>query len=247
MGDICNWCNWIVYHAKHIFSSKKREGYGKYVYTDGSVYEGEWFNDKKEGMGKYTYKDGTVYEGEWLDDVKHGTGKCVYNLGNIYEGEFKNGYIHGKGKMFSNEKVYNAYKCEEYLHSDDDGEIYEGNFMYNKMAGTGTYRLNNVTFDVVFEDNSFTHNSMKSLKPAKVFFDMIAVKFDATCPISIIGDDGEGLIFQLSNGKYYSFQSVFKINCKETTHVNTVQDFIKIQFIRTIMKKYEKYVLVTDF
>ena len=32
-------------------------GYGQYVRSDGSIYEGEWINDKRNGFGKEKYID----------------------------------------------------------------------------------------------------------------------------------------------------------------------------------------------
>ena len=41
---------------------------GKYFYSNGDMYDGEWSNDKKNGIGKYTLNDGSEIEGEWKDD-----------------------------------------------------------------------------------------------------------------------------------------------------------------------------------
>ncbi len=49
-------------------------GNGKYVWQNGSTYEGQWKNGKREGLGKYHYSNGSVYEGQWLNDKKNGTG-----------------------------------------------------------------------------------------------------------------------------------------------------------------------------
>ena len=46
----------------------KFEGKGKYYYSNGDMYDGEWSNDKKNGMGKYVLNDGSEIEGEWKDD-----------------------------------------------------------------------------------------------------------------------------------------------------------------------------------
>ena len=45
----------------------KREGFGKYYYTNGDYYEGQWKNGYKHGKGKVFYENGTIkYEGEWI-------------------------------------------------------------------------------------------------------------------------------------------------------------------------------------
>ena len=36
-------------------------GYGKWVYTDKTTYEGEWVSTKKEGQGVETWPNGYIY------------------------------------------------------------------------------------------------------------------------------------------------------------------------------------------
>jgi hypothetical protein len=43
----------------------KRHGKGKYIYADGSKYEGEWRYDKMNGKGIHTLCDGSIYDGFW--------------------------------------------------------------------------------------------------------------------------------------------------------------------------------------
>ena len=66
-----------------------RDGHGKYIYTDGTVYEGNWKNDKKHGKGKIIYSDGEVYEGEWKNGKMDGKGKYTYSNGEVQEGLWK--------------------------------------------------------------------------------------------------------------------------------------------------------------
>ena len=35
----------------------------------------------KQGRGKYYYSNGNIYEGDWLDDMKNGYGKMYYSNG----------------------------------------------------------------------------------------------------------------------------------------------------------------------
>ena len=46
-------------------------------------------DDKRHGEGKYTYSNGDIYEGEWKDNRRNGNGKLILGNGNIIEGEFK--------------------------------------------------------------------------------------------------------------------------------------------------------------
>ena len=43
-------------------------GYGRVIYADGDMYEGEWKDDKAQGKGIYIHADGAKYEGEWVED-----------------------------------------------------------------------------------------------------------------------------------------------------------------------------------
>ena len=56
------------------------------------------------GYGKYTYSNGQIYEGNYKDGVKEGLGKLIYPNNKIYEGEFKNGKPQGEGTIIDNGK-----------------------------------------------------------------------------------------------------------------------------------------------
>ena len=56
-----------------------RQGKGKYVSkSSGGVYDGEYKNDKKDGSGKYVWSNGDWYEGEWKQGLRHGQGVYVW-------------------------------------------------------------------------------------------------------------------------------------------------------------------------
>jgi hypothetical protein len=40
-------------------------GKGKYIFSNGDYYEGDFFNGNFEGKGKMTKSNGSYYEGEW--------------------------------------------------------------------------------------------------------------------------------------------------------------------------------------
>ena len=115
-----------------------KNGYGKLHFRDGGFYDGEWKDNRMNGYGKLHYENGQIaYDGYWIKDEFNGQGrvfndrpekiKGAYNyydftnLGDkwiFYEGKFKNDSKHGKGKI----KLTN-------------GEIFEGNFIYDTMEG----------------------------------------------------------------------------------------------------------------
>ncbi len=59
----------------------ERHGKGKYIYSDGSYYYGDWYKNKMFGNGVLYYSDGNVeYDGEWKDDLFEGKG-IIYGKG----------------------------------------------------------------------------------------------------------------------------------------------------------------------
>ena len=47
-----------------------RHGSGRFQFSTGEVYEGEYKQDLRHGKGKSTMPDGSVYEGEFVDDYR---------------------------------------------------------------------------------------------------------------------------------------------------------------------------------
>ena len=125
-----------------------RHGTGTMQYDDGGWYTGQWDNGQKVGVGvgKIVYSNGSVYEGEFLDGQCHGTGKITYSTSAVYEGGFKNGELHGQGTYSnangatysggwdSGEKSGKGIGKEFYDNGYYDGEFYDG-----KRHGQGTY------------------------------------------------------------------------------------------------------------
>ena len=55
-------------------------GYGKFTYLDGNIYEGNLNNGILDGIGKIIYKsDGSVIECNWQNNYKHGHGIMKVN------------------------------------------------------------------------------------------------------------------------------------------------------------------------
>jgi len=67
------------------------EGLGKYTYSDGSRYIGEFKNGKKDGRGTYTFPSGKKYVGEWKEGKRNGQGTSTSLLRGKYEGVWKDG------------------------------------------------------------------------------------------------------------------------------------------------------------
>ena len=39
------------------------------MWSNGSLYEGQFLNNLRHGIGKMKWKDGTTYEGEWFNGI----------------------------------------------------------------------------------------------------------------------------------------------------------------------------------
>ena len=72
-------------------------GFGKWVYTDKTTYEGEWVGTKKNGQGVETWPNGYIYKGEFKNSEWSGVGVLTFPDGSTYEGEWAKGFMNGKG------------------------------------------------------------------------------------------------------------------------------------------------------
>ena len=46
--------------------------------SSGGTYDGQYKDDKKEGKGKYVWSNGDWYEVEWKSGLRHGQGVYVW-------------------------------------------------------------------------------------------------------------------------------------------------------------------------
>ena len=68
-------------------------GFGKWVYTDKTTYEGEWVGTKKNGQGVETWPNGYIYKGEWAKGFMNGKGTFTWADGTQKSGNWKNGKL----------------------------------------------------------------------------------------------------------------------------------------------------------
>lgn len=61
-------------------------GWKRRIYTNQSVYVGEFSGDNREGKGFYLFESGDAYCGGWKHNKMHGFGKYLYRNGELYEG-----------------------------------------------------------------------------------------------------------------------------------------------------------------
>lgn len=138
----------------------RRNGFGRYLYTDGTVYAGEWAEGKKSGKGKLRDPKGNEYVGMFSDNKMSGRGRYTYAIVSeggdysadgqtIFEGVWKDDQREGQGRFFFGtgdvlEVQYSKGKVQpsaKYYYVN--GALYEGGFVDFKKSGTGKYTFVN--------------------------------------------------------------------------------------------------------
>lgn len=79
--------------------SGQPHGYGRRVFEDGGIYDGEWVHGKEEGLGRYTWTWGDEYTGGWKAGQKCGYAIHVYADGGRFEGEMRDDKRNGFGRF----------------------------------------------------------------------------------------------------------------------------------------------------
>ena len=67
-------CNGIVRRRDGTYVGQlkdgKMNGNGKFIWNDGSFYDGEFKNNKRHGIGNSKDKNGNIEVAKWVDDNK---------------------------------------------------------------------------------------------------------------------------------------------------------------------------------
>ena len=210
-----------IYNGE-IDESGKKNGFGKYFYSSGDIYEGNWTNDKQDGSGKLSLKDGAEVEGKWKEGElsndknniiiydngkyvgtlenghRNGMGIFYYANGDVYDGEWQNDEKRGKGTYrYSDGEVYtgqwfNGNKHGQGKYDIPNGSYYDGNWENDKRDGHGIY---------VYSDGSKYQGNWKDNKRSG-YGELLG---DDTRYEGEWRDDkinGKGELF-LPNGQYY--------------------------------------------
>ncbi len=141
------------------FANGKINGYGRLVFSDGRVYEGEWKNHYRSGKGVMHFPKGDEYKGNFKKSKFFGYGTMKYSNGDVYQGTWKEDYPNGKGVMaYHNGDRYEGEFRAGRLHGDGtmkyaNGEKYVGKWKANKKEGKGTFYMTNGEVIVGFWGN----------------------------------------------------------------------------------------------
>ena len=151
--------------------------FGKFYYSDGSVYSGDSKNLLKDGQGTLTFEDGSVYVGTFSEGKYHGGGTYTGSDGSSYVGEYKNGLFDGYGTLKA-----------------ADGSVYTGEFSQGEKSGKGEIKYSNG--DLFYGD---FENDMRSYGVYRwVNGESIEGKFENNLPVS-----DEKIIYTDSTGDTY--------------------------------------------
>ena len=133
--------------------------------SDGTTYDGSWFEDKKEGdavvskpdgsslrakysggeiqtVHSFTDPDGTVFTGTFQNGRLHGKGEAKLPNGDSYKGEFRSGKRSGYGTMTYNHlsTIILATATDSSTEQPPDSGTYEGYWKANRRQGQGTMK-----------------------------------------------------------------------------------------------------------
>ena len=115
----------------------KPHGWGRKLYKDGYIYEGEWKNGIRNGFCKFIWVDGNYYQGDFKDSTMHGFGTMTWNDGVTYEGEWEEGEPHGKGQKWdkNGEKIKRGlWHRGNFLEEIDETEYFSKSFTHKERG-----------------------------------------------------------------------------------------------------------------
>ncbi|PNY04144.1 phosphatidylinositol-4-phosphate 5-kinase [Trifolium pratense] len=137
------WSNGTIYEGDWV--DGKMAGKGLIIFPSGNKYEGEFSGNWYHGKGTHTWKDGRIYIGDWEKNKMNGRGIMKWANGDVFDGCWSNGLRHGNGKfMWSNGRIYEGdwvdgkMTGKGMIISSSSGNKYEGEFFGNFRHGNGT-------------------------------------------------------------------------------------------------------------
>ena len=137
-GILLNKFNKIIYEGS--FYGNKKNGFGKFYYSNDEFYEGDFLNDKIEGNGIYHFKNGDIWEGIFQNKRKNGVGIMIRKNGEIFLTEYENDNYIGSVQLNTEEINYieNLRKKDKEIFLQ---LIKKNIFEQYKIIGTKKYAL----------------------------------------------------------------------------------------------------------
>ncbi|KAL8166689.1 hypothetical protein V2J09_008188 [Rumex salicifolius] len=125
------------------FLGNAPHGAGKYLWSDGCMYEGEWRRGNATGKGRFSWPSGATYEGAFRSGRMHGYGIFTGTDGDTYRGNWKLDKKHGHGeKLYANGDVYDGSWKENLQDGEgkyvwSNGNVYAGEWKNGVISGKG--------------------------------------------------------------------------------------------------------------
>ncbi|KAL0491800.1 hypothetical protein AKO1_010241 [Acrasis kona] len=145
----------LTYPSQHVYDGEwfegRSHGRGTFFGTNqlGAFrYDGTFLDDEMSGRGKFSWSNGDTFEGDWSHDMPNGSGIYKWKSnGAVYTGQMKDGKRHGKGtQTFSDGSKYDGEwrqdtKCGKGVELFSNSNRYEGFWLRNVRHGPGLYQL----------------------------------------------------------------------------------------------------------
>jgi hypothetical protein len=135
--------------------------FGKYVFENGEIYEGNWREGKMHGRGRLEWFD-SVYEGDFEYGLRTGNGTLRYTSDQTYTGAWKTGRPHGQGTLtYGNGDKYVGEWKDGKKHGTgamnySTGDKYEGEWRNDYANGLGKLTLvTGLIYDGDWQDSKF--------------------------------------------------------------------------------------------
>jgi hypothetical protein len=123
-----------------------KSGFGKMVYPNGDIFEGEWADDKVRDLVLYTSNRSKLIGTTAIHGQINGEGSYIYKKsGDIYSGSWKDGKKHGEGRYeFQADKsmmvgIWNNGEFKSGKWEFKGAGHYEGTFKLGRPYGQGKY------------------------------------------------------------------------------------------------------------
>ncbi|CDW74605.1 morn repeat protein [Stylonychia lemnae] len=133
-----------MYQGEYDSLTNQRDGRGRYIHSNGAVYDGLWKNNQLDGFGRQIYDSGDYYLGEWKDGKANGYGEYYWKDGKIYKGQWVNNKKEGLR-----------------LLRLSDGDQYYGQQVNGKGVGVYTYNSGDILLGQYMND--YAHGIQMSI------------------------------------------------------------------------------------
>jgi len=125
-------------------------------YLDGTYYKGEMSQNKRHGKGKFFYTNGGIFVGQWYQGTINGYGTLYYPNSEIaYQGNWMNEKFNGEGILNNDTPEMEPYfEMEDFETLGDSWLRYQGSFERDKKNGHGIlYLANGDKFEGNFQND----------------------------------------------------------------------------------------------